>query len=254
LLKYVAMLPAIVSPLVFPATLAGVALALALTPLVGAIRTRGATEAGDASRLDHRVRCLALVAIIPVGVLVGHSLLHWRGLMASSGEVRYLLTVGAFWGLLSAIGFEWIFRRFQLPAMWHAAAVASVAWLPVNAYWHLMPYRPLPDWRDAERIVAWYHQSSLADRFPTIVAAHPGVTFHLRQRPGDMKQSVVEQRPAGTLYVWDPLYSLHNADSSRIIRVEALEGAGWREIVLPLDELAVQWRLFATDPVDATTR
>lgn len=250
--KYIAMVPAIVSPLLLPATLAGVGGALA--PLCRAIRRARAGAKWTARLPDHRERCLALVAVLPLGILVGHSLLHWRGLMGSSGEVRYLLVVGAFWGLLSAIGCEWIFRRFRLPAMWQAAAVASVAWLQVNHYWRLMPYRPTSDWRDAEQIVAWYRDSTLESRFPTLLAGHPGITFHLRRCPGDMSASVVEQRPPGTLYAWDPVYSLHNADASRVIRVDALKANGWREIELPRSGLTGQWRLFATDAVEAAPR
>jgi hypothetical protein len=47
---------------------------------------------------DHRARCEVLIAVIPIGVLVVHSLLYWRGLMASNGELRYMLTVAPFWG------------------------------------------------------------------------------------------------------------------------------------------------------------
>ena len=48
--------------------------------------------------LDHESRCRALVAFLPLMILVVHSLLYRPGRMASNGEPRYMLVVAPFWG------------------------------------------------------------------------------------------------------------------------------------------------------------
>jgi len=95
-LHFVALLPAVTSPLVFPATLLGVWRSFV-----------------DATPDVHLARCQRLIAIIPLLILVGHSLLYATGKLASSGELRYMLVVAPFWGLLSARGWEWVFARFN---------------------------------------------------------------------------------------------------------------------------------------------
>jgi uncharacterized membrane protein len=112
LYHFVAMLPAIVSPFVFPAVLLGIGLSL-----------RGWGWPKTLLKADHRTRCQWLIAILPLMILLGHSVLFWLGRMASSGELRYMLVVAPFWALLAAKGWEWAFERCQWnrPILWAGA-------------------------------------------------------------------------------------------------------------------------------------
>jgi len=45
-----------------------------------------------------------LIAVIPFLILFAHSVIYALGLMASNGELRYMLIVAPFWALLAARG------------------------------------------------------------------------------------------------------------------------------------------------------
>ena len=111
LLKFVGVLPAIVGPFVVPATLIGAGLCLAAVAPIRSFFAAG----DDAHREDfNRRRCDVLVAAVPIGVLVVHSVLYATGKMASNGEPRYLLTAAPFWAVLSARGFAWACERLHV--------------------------------------------------------------------------------------------------------------------------------------------
>src|SRR5205814_8039293 len=89
ILHFVMLMPAVASPMIFPALCVGVWLTLR------AWAKRNLVE--------------VLIALVPLLVLAGHSILYATGKMASSGEMRYMLVVAPFWGLLAAKGWAWIF-------------------------------------------------------------------------------------------------------------------------------------------------
>jgi hypothetical protein len=227
LLKYVAMLPAVVGPLVFPATLIGIAICLH-------VRWR------DAWRIvttDHLGRCELLIAVLPLMVLVGHSVLTWLGKMGSNGEIRYMLVVAPFWALLSARGWEWTFERlgWHRPLAW--AGVAAALPLITNRFYTVLPQRPMPDWVEAAEIADWYKQTQ-ASAYPHIALAHPGLLYALDLSPTDgrlvdWKQSTIDAVPPDTLLVWDRVDSTYNADRRRKIPLEEIQRDGWVPLAPP---------------------
>jgi hypothetical protein len=245
LLKFVGMLPMIVSPLVFPATLAGIAWCLAAA--------REAWSSPDPLERHRRV-CLGLVAIVPLMILVGHSFLHWRGLMASSGESRYLLIVASFWGLLSAAGWTWIWNRFALPRPFTVAMIAACGWFAINGYWRILPLHPLADGREARRIIDWHRTPQVASQHPHLLMNHPMLVYYSRSLPPDMSRPAVLAPEPGSLFVWDPMYSLHNADSQRVLPIDLLQQHGWREIDPPASlELTTGWRFLVFEAAPPST-
>jgi hypothetical protein len=238
LLKYVGMWPAVVGPLVFPATIIGIVLCLSLPRL----------QAWHILTTDHARRCQVLIAVLPLLILVGHSLLTWLGKMGSNGEIRYMLVVAPFWALLSARGWEWTFGEFnwQYPRAW--AAVAAALPLVTNRFYTVLPQRPMPDWVEAAEIARWYTQSQAAT-YPHIALAHPGLEFALDlPRDGgrivDWKRSTIATVPPDTLLVWDRVDGLFNADATRSIPLDEVRRDGWVEFETPYTGGAGEWHFF----------
>src|SRR5439155_17043775 len=109
---------------------------------------------------DHRLRCQWLIALIPVGVLLTHSYLWWRGKMASNGELRYLLVVSPFWGLLAAKGWEWVFSRCRLESAVGWAGIAALAPAFSNSFYPVIPIRQAGDSTRSQEVAQWYREYS----------------------------------------------------------------------------------------------
>ena len=129
LLHFVLLMPAVTSPFLFPATVAGIWLCVKSSRIGRLLR--------DTFGSDHLRRCEILIAVLPLLILVGHSLLYWRGKMASNGEIRYMLVVAPFWALLSARGWSWIFRAMD----WDRPLLWGGRWHPCCRYWSIAPGR-----------------------------------------------------------------------------------------------------------------
>ena len=242
LLKFVALLPAVVGPFVFPATLIGVLLCLGG-------RRRAEPSAFRALLTDHARRCEFLIAALPLSVLVGHSLLTWTGKMASNGEVRYMLVVAPFWSLLAARGWGWTFDRLALPHPRLWASAAAVAALAFNRVYGVIPQHPSDDWVEAYQIADWYAHGTVSHRYPRLALAHPGLKFKLDFPPGsdrtvDWTRATLATPTPGTLLVWDYVDGLYNADASRSVPVDFLQRAGWVEFPTAYTGGAGRWRFF----------
>ncbi len=225
LLHFVASLPAIVSPLVFPATVVGIVTTLAL------LKGREGVRAFFA---DHGRRCAVLVALIPLSILIVHSILYWRGKMASNGELRYLLTVAPFWGVLAARGWEW--AADQLPMLrrrvYLVAGIACLLPAVTNIF-----YRVLPLGEDRDNKIARIAATGLREHqdstHPFIMAANPLIFYFLDVSPTngsrvkDLNSTTIASPPAGTRLVWDSLYGQYNADRSRVVNEQSILAAGW---------------------------
>jgi hypothetical protein len=216
---------------------------------------------------DHQCRCELLIAILPLMILVGHSLLYWQGKMASNGEVRYMMVVAPFWALLSARGWTWIFRQmdWKQPFLW--AALACMLPVLVNRAWTVLPMGSGRDWVEARQIADWYKSDPIHDRFPYLDISHVGLQFALGFNPESGKlrpftKSVIAARPPGTLLIWDRIGAMFNSNANRKVELEEIRKAGWREIptrwtVKPQDpadrrrvsEGGAEWHFFESDPV-----
>jgi hypothetical protein len=240
LFAFVGQLPVIVGPFILPATLVGIVVYL---------RRRGADP-------DQR-RARMATALIPLAVLIGHSVLYWQGKMASYGEARYLLIVAPFWGVLSAAGWETVFAamRWRHPILW--AGIAAAAPVLFNVIDPVVPVRAGSDWLAAERFANWYRSDrDMQQRYPKLIATHTGVFYYLDLDPNDSTRTAPKtpatfaHPPSGTMLVWDPLYGTRNADNRLVIVPAELVKAGWIE--LPAAESAIndsvstseRWRVF----------
>ncbi len=207
-------------------------------------------------RSDHRARCQVLIAIIPLLVLAAHSILYWRGKMASNGEPRYMLTMAVFWGLLAATGWEWMFASLR----WrHAVLTAGVAALLPGLIHFIYPVLPLKlsaDWVQVREAARWYQSSDTAKSHPRLLVSNPAFYYFLDISPTDKgrvlewRKETVAKCPPGTLLVWDHDYAMFNSDRNRIIALEEIEAAGWIEDMQAEDqfeqtgESQVRWRVF----------
>ena len=231
-------MPVVTSPLLFPAMMLG-----AWRSLVYAWPRRFFG--------DHVERCQACIALIPLGILVGHSLLYAMGKMASNGELRYMLAVAPLWGLLSAKGWEWVFERLEWrrPIAW--AGVASLLPLLANLAYPVVPLVYMDDWKQAKQIAAWLDKTPLRKEYPTLMLSHPAIFYFMDSGPGssadgvEWKESTLAAKPPGTLMVWDPIYGVFNSDAARSITLEEIEAAGWVPESLP-DDIAGDWRIFVS--------
>ena len=234
LLKFVGMLPAVVGPGLLPFTLIGIIACL-----------RG----WRGWRRDHAARVAGLVAAVPLFVLIVHSLLHWTGRMASSGDVRYLVAVAPFWGILTARGF--------------AAAAAALAWrrpylvatvlaivppIALQTAYPIVPLAMTGDAREAEDVIAPWLAANPIEGRADLRVDHPVVMYANGLDPlrrGSVDLAV--ERPAGVVWVWHAVYSRYNADGRLTIEAEVPPSLGWHDATPP--SWPAGWRLFVSDPV-----
>jgi hypothetical protein len=216
LLAYLARMPAVVSPFIFPAMPIG----LWLTARAISLRS-------------HEGRCNLVIAALPVGIFVVHSILWWKGLMASSGELRYLLIVGPFWALLAARGWEWIWTRFnwRAPHLW--AGVAALLPIGANTYYNVVPFHLYASDIVARDAADWYKSDQkIQQAFPRLMSSPPMVYYFLDRSQSDTRsldwgRANVMSAPAGTLLIWDPIYGQTNSDRGMCVTQADLKSAGW---------------------------
>lgn len=220
-------LPVLVSPLIFPFTLLGTVMML-----------RG----GWGKLSTHQGRCELFAVGLPWGILAGHSYLWWRGQMASSGELRYLLVAGPLWGVIGARGWEWAFStvnfRFSIgKGGMVLAGVAALLPACANFHYHVVPFHQYDDDRLGEAVARWYlADGQMQKQYPRLVASHPSVYLYLDFSPTDRDRtlvggkSMVKTCPPGVVFVWDAIFSTHNADSQMCVTQEELAKNGWRKV------------------------
>jgi hypothetical protein len=225
LYHFVGLLPAVVSPLLVPFVLIGVARSVRrLCPR------------------DHEERCQALIAAIPLMILAGHSVLYWLGKMASNGELRYMLVVAPFWGLLAAKGWEWTFDRLRWRFVHTAAALAALLPMMVNLIYPTIPIHLSGDGHKAREVARWY-RAEFSTSYPRITSSNPEVAYFMGVSHTDAgwvrdwRRDVLLHPQPGTLLVYDPVYAKYNSDANRVVTPDELRAAGWVE----RDDLANQF-------------
>jgi hypothetical protein len=213
---FIMLMPAIASPLIFPAM------------CVGIWRTFVPVRFGN-----HQQRCRVFSAAIPILILVVHSFLYFTGRMASSGELRYMLVVGPFWGILSARGWMWIFDRYRWNWVMPIAALVSLAPIVLNHFYQVIPLTYSDDWIEASNVATWLNQTPLRHDYPRVLAAHPGIFYFLgvsqtnHSVAREWTKTVVDAAPPGTILVWDGVYGVYNADTLRSVKLDEILAAGW---------------------------
>ncbi|HEY8669176.1 MAG TPA: hypothetical protein VIL86_21180 [Tepidisphaeraceae bacterium] len=253
LAHFLMLMPAVTSPLIFPA------MCLGIWQSFCPIRRFFS---------DHLLRCQCLIAIIPLLIFLGHSLLYWRGKMASNGELRYMLIVAPFWALLAARGWEWMCEilRLRHPLRW--GAVAALAPILTHFIYPVLPLQYSPDWRQAERIARWYQHDALREKYPFVLTSHPAMLLFLdisiseSGKARDWSKQTVATPPPSTILIWDPSYSVYNSDKKRVVPLPEIIDAGWinvadaernagielsmEDVHRPLREQTHSWHIFLT--------
>jgi hypothetical protein len=256
LASFLLRLPVIVSPLLMPLVFWG-----AWRWMGGPLASLRDPIASLRDRLsplrEPQAQARLLCAGLPLGILAGHSLLWWRGLMASSGELRYLLIAAPFWALLAAEGLLWLTAQlrsgWQLRAGWGVIAAAGAVPILWNFCYVVVPLGEYDDDVLGREVVAWYQgEPRLAQRYPRLCAAAATLYYHLDCAPGETARTArwgrptIEARPAGTLLIWDPISGMHNADRQMVATREEILAAGWRPLRTFSRNTQV-WEVFASD-------
>ncbi|MEM7809366.1 MAG: hypothetical protein AAF561_14745 [Planctomycetota bacterium] len=234
LLKFVGMLPAATGPMLFPLVFVGA--------WVFCQSWRG-------WRTDHDTRVGLIIVAVPAIVLVVHSLLHWTGKMASSGDVRYLVAVWPFWGLLAARGLAWLVERgtIRQPA-WVAVGLAAGPMILLQLAYPILPIREDADAQAARRVAAWVASDDAAD----LLATHPDVrvdhpVYRLAAGTDPFvggSRDLVREPPPGVLFLWHEVYSNYNADARFTVDATMPEKHGWSDVTP--DEFPGAWRVFVS--------
>lgn len=234
--RFIGILPAVVGPMAFPLVWLGAW--RAFLPLPEG-EGRGEGNRGRAAVwlgrffTDHDTRCRILIALIPIGVLVIHSLLWALGKMASNGEARYMLVVAPFWALLAAMGWKWTceYLRIRRPLAW--TALAAIVPIAANIYYPVFPLGPQNDDRLTDQICAWIEERrDLRERYPILCNSVPHVWMQLdldKEGPSTVHSSKANiQHPRdGVLMVWDAVYSTFNSDAQLIVPGDMVDANGW---------------------------
>jgi hypothetical protein len=276
-LHFVYLLPMLVSPAALPAIWIGIVRSLRCIPRISPSPGTPGEGRGEGLRFDHgatarqkypspypspgvpgegregtrahRRLSQFLIAAIPLTVLIFHSLFHALGKFSSNGELRYLLIVAPFWGLLAATGWEWAFSRlrFRHATAWAGASVT----LPflLNLFVPIVPLHMDARWQSAHSLVDWYKHSSIRRPYPYLLFADPAIDYFLDTNAEDSTRStpwnkeLVADKPSGTLLIWDDGFSNMNSNADRDVTLDEIRAAGW--VMLPNPPgIAPSWRLF----------
>ena len=215
LMKFVGMMPAAVGPLLLPMT------------IVGAVVCFGRKWR------DHDDRVKWVIAGLPTIVLVVHSILHALGKMASSGEVRYLIAVAPLWGIMTALGWEWLEKRLPPMRSWISASVLVVTpFVFVQLWYPVVPLKLYPDSIEALELAEWLDEN-VSPETPMLVS-HPIVWYGVDRNPMEIidLRSYVSATP-GTVFIWHVDYSRYNADASLTVGLEEMLASGWKDETPP---------------------
>jgi hypothetical protein len=212
-----------------------------------------APQAGplNGNRQDTHLRfCIILTAVLPMFVLIVHSLLYRLGKMASFGEARYLLVTAPLWGVVSARGWEYLFGKLCWPHPLRWAALAVLLPIALNALHPVVPVQLSHDWQSARTLAQWYQSRPAYSSHTRLLAAHPGIFYFLGINPQDsaLGKASLSNSPPGTILIWDPLFSATNASADCTLTLEQIHHAGWKEIPAPNLHEEV------TDPTGLTTK
>lgn len=237
LVKFPLAMPGMVSPMLFPGLVLGVV--MLGSRVWKAIRSRGRAE--DTSHVHAGLsNAAALVLFCAGAILVGHSVLYALGKMATNGELRYMLVVAPFWGVLVGVGWERGFEilgRSGLEAARFAGYAALVP-LAINAHgYRVLPLRLDNAGETARFVAAWAEKYGSAHGRRRIMAADPEIYYFLGWSNNDKTRSVeftaenVKNLPSNTLLLYDPVYCKFNSDRARTVAGPGtLVSAGWREV------------------------
>ncbi len=159
-----------------------------------------------------------LLVVIPLLMLVAHSLLWWLGKMASYGEIRYLLIVSPFWAILAAAG-------WQSASIKPSPTLIAAIGLLVAVGFRVTTLRSSAEGRIAHQVTIWYE--TVKPEYPRVIASHPAVYVHLDRPPGEWNVDALSSPADHSVVLWDPKCGPFNADNRLVTNVAGLESIGW---------------------------
>jgi len=226
LFQFVALLPAVVGPVLLPMALLGAVKLLRL-------------ETG----WNHRRVCLWVAVGLPACVLAGHSVLFWLGRMSSSGDIRYLVSFAPLWAMWPAMGWMMI-RGTKWGANWDRGLIALACLLPLlaNVWWRVIPTELQNDARGARDLAAWVKALPASEQPNNLMTTHPAVLFFFDRSIGDVRAPTIKGAWPGTWMIWEPIMSSANANPQRVIGIELM--TDWRELEVPVASAKAQYRVF----------
>ena len=274
---YVRYLPFIVGPMLVPATVFGAWWCMFRNDEVGTMNDeRNSSFIHRSSFIVHRLfssdhtrRCDFVIAALPLGILLTHTVFWFFGKF-SGGELRYLLVVGPFWALTAARGWEYI--CWNLSARATILSAIALAVLPAFAnitytyapggsatksfHTFFVPVDYVRPERIAQRITRWYQSDAEAQqRFPKILSPEPTLFYMMDLCPsGDPAvvtwlRSTVEDPPPGTLIVIEPILTTFNSNKQMILNPDSVERGKW----VKFKEFEDGWVIYLS-PKDAAGR
>jgi len=233
ILYFIGILPAVISPIVFPFMWTGVWRSLksqiANLPIVERIKL-------NLFGNDHLQRVQWLIALIPLMILAGHSYLAWRGKMASNAEPRYLLVAAPMWALLTAKGWEWIFERLRWKSAVAWGGIAILVPGLANAVYKVIPLKLNYEGQRAEEVSRWYKSSPYYranSPYPRLISTAKDVYYFLdvsdtdKLRTAEWQRKTILEDHHGIMLIWDPVYGRFNSGLSRSMKAEEIRDAGW---------------------------
>ena len=240
IVSFLGRLPVLVSPLIFPFVLVGIGVGLRG---VSGERARSFRVPQDDNRRHvlqrylaktHEQRCEIWIVLIPLSILIVHSLIWWKGLMGSNGELRYLVIVGPFFAMIAARGWEWAWPHFEWKAPLFWAGVVSLLPMTVNLFYRVLPFPLYEDGLVARDVARWYTgDEKLRRNYPKIMPTPPGIAFFMDLSQSDSAHAIaaskmsIGQAPPGVLLVWDAIYGQHNSSADMCVPLDLIEKAGW---------------------------
>ena len=253
LYHFIGLLPAVVSPALLPFVMIGICKSLGESDEATKRRSDAGKEGNAAPSspsslrgcvasslhsfsTNHLVRTQLLIAAIPLMILIGHSVLYWLGKMASNGELRYMLIVAPFWGLLAARGWEWTFARLNWRHVYIPAGVAALLPILANVAYPVIPIHLSGDGHKAREVARWYRHDGFARDYPRITTSNPEIAYFMGVSHTDdawvreWRRDLLLKPQPGTLLVWDPVYAKYNSDANRVVSLNEVRAAGWVEL------------------------
>lgn len=263
---YIRYLPAIAGPLLVPAAIFG-----AICCLMGNDERKSVKDHNESvtdspihrlalivHRLfgpSHRDRCDVVIAALPIGILLVHTIFWFFGKF-SGGELRYMLVVGPFWALMAARGWEHFCRRASVAATILSAVALATLPMLTNLSYSVVPVRYVRPERIAQQITTWYQHDATAQKlFPRVLSSQPTFFYMMDLCPsGDPKtvswtRDAVENPPPGTLMVYEPILATFNSDKRMVLNPDSVDKGKW----VKLKDFEDGWSIYLS-PRDAAGR
>lgn len=203
----------------------------------------------------HRRRCDFVLAALPFGILLVHSIFWFFGKF-SGGELRYLMVVAPCWALVTARGVERLATLLRLRHPILIAGLLAIVPLSVNRFYHVLPIDLSPDEQIAKRIAEQYRgHAMLTTEFPRIVTPVPTLFYFLdvcntdSSKVGWWNREAIQRPQPGLFLIYETVLANYNSDARMVVPKELIEQSGW----VLYEQYGPGWAVYLS-PVSASGR